>query len=98
MFEKIKEKLSLILSGLVAILGFLFFLERNKRKSLEVLDTNRTVVDQVNNIELEKRKNDFLLETQAKEREDIAEALKRELEREPTEQEVLDFFNKRYPN
>lgn len=98
MWNQIKEKFNLILSSLVAILGFMFLLERNKRKSLEVNEETNKVLNEIDKLGNNKNTNKDLIEREAEYRKQLEEFLKRELKREPTEQEVIDFFNKRYDN
>lgn len=92
MLENIKNKALAILGGLVAILAFLFMIEKNKRKSAEAVADNKEMLDKLNEIDVKKAKTDGQIESEEAKREEIK---KETDEKKNSTDGNDDFFNGR---
>ena len=73
-----------------------FFIKKAKNNS--VLADQEEVKDEINKAEVEKARNEEKLKNEALKREEIKAELEKELNREVSDEELVDFINKRYPS
>jgi len=92
MWENIKNKTLQILGGLVAILAFLFMIERGKRKSAEAIADNKEMLDKLNEIDAKKAKVDGQIQSEEEKRKEIQKETDNEKNNTPGNS---DFFNGR---
>ena len=81
------------LYAVLAGLAVLFFLKKNK--AVEAQAENLETKEKVNEVQKEVVKNEALIDAEAIKREDLKTEMERKTRETLTEQDIVDFFNRR---
>jgi len=85
-------------TGLVVVVAGLatwLLYEKNKRKSAEALNDNAETKEKVLEIEKEVIKNEALNEAEEEKRKTLKDSLEEEKKKDVSEENILDFFNRK---
>lgn len=85
--------LTVVIGGLIALLGYNVV----KRRSAEALNENLDTKNQINDISAEQAKNDGLLKSEEQKRQELEDQANKDKAAPTDPQALADFFNKDKP-
>jgi hypothetical protein len=86
--------ISVIVAGVIVALVLWLWHERSQRRSAEALNDNAKTKEQVDNVQKEVVKNEAEIKVEEEKREELKKKLEDEKSKDPSKDEILDFFNK----
>lgn len=92
--KKVKDNIVSVLGLIIAVLLGLLWFTKSKKDAAEALNGNQEDQQKINQIDSNIAKNDGLLAAEEQKRSEIEQELKRKENEKPTDDQLLDYFNK----